>query len=56
MYISEILRTAKPSLSFEVFPPKTDDTYGTVSQSVGELASLKPDFMSVTYGGRGWDF
>lgn len=53
MYISEILRTAKPSLSFEVFPPKTDDTYGTVSQSVGELASLKPDFMSVTYGAGG---
>lgn len=53
MYISEILRTRTPSLSFEVFPPKTDDTYETVKRSVGELASLKPDFMSVTYGAGG---
>ena len=53
MRISEILISKKPSLSFEIFPPKTDDAYETVKSSVTELAALKPDFMSVTYGAGG---
>ncbi|NLT12223.1 MAG: methylenetetrahydrofolate reductase [NAD(P)H] [Clostridiaceae bacterium] len=53
MYISELLKGNQPSISFEVFPPKTDDAYEMVTRSVGELASLKPDFMSVTYGAGG---
>ena len=41
------------SLSFEVFPPKTDDAFDSVEQAVHEIAALKPAFMSVTYGAGG---
>ena len=40
-------------LSFEVFPPKTSDKFEGVWQAVEEIAALKPDFMSVTYGAGG---
>lgn len=53
MKISDILAKGKPTLSFEVFPPKTADLYESVEQAVEEIASLKPDFMSVTYGAGG---
>jgi methylenetetrahydrofolate reductase (NADPH) len=41
------------SLSFEVFPPKTDDVYDGVKTATEEIAALKPAFMSVTYGAGG---
>lgn len=53
MKISEILKQNKPSLSFEVFPPKTDTVYESVAKAVDEIADLKPSFMSVTYGAGG---
>jgi len=53
MKISEILKQNKPSLSIEVFPPKTDSLYESVSKAVDEIATLKPSFMSVTYGAGG---
>lgn len=53
MKISDILAKGKPTLSFEVFPPKTADLYESVEHAVEEIASLKPDFMSVTYGAGG---
>ncbi len=53
MKISEILRGNKASLSFEVFPPKTDSAFESVKNAVSEIASLKPAFMSVTYGAGG---
>ena len=53
MKISEILAKGKPTLSFEVFPPKTADLYQSVENAVEEIAALKPDFMSVTYGAGG---
>lgn len=53
MKISEILRGNKASLSFEVFPPKTDTAFESVKDAVSEIASLKPAFMSVTYGAGG---
>ncbi len=53
MKISEILAENKPTLSFEVFPPKTDDTYDTVKYATENIAALKPSFMSVTYGAGG---
>lgn len=53
MRISDILKQDKVTLSFEVFPPKTSSTYETVAQATQEIAALKPDFMSVTYGAGG---
>ncbi|HIY21808.1 MAG TPA: methylenetetrahydrofolate reductase [NAD(P)H] [Candidatus Flavonifractor merdigallinarum] len=53
MKIIDILRQDRPTLSFEVFPPKTSDSYETVAQATQEIAALRPDFMSVTYGAGG---
>jgi methylenetetrahydrofolate reductase (NADPH) len=41
------------AVSFEFFPPKTEAMAETLWQSVGELAPLKPAFVSVTYGAGG---
>ena len=53
MKISEILKSDRISLSFEVFPPKTSETYESIKKSALEIAKLNPDFMSVTYGAGG---
>ena len=53
MKISDILSSEKISLSFEVFPPKTSETYESIKESALEIAKLNPDFMSVTYGAGG---
>lgn len=53
MKVIDIIKGDKPSLSFEVFPPKTTDKYESVSAATGEIARLKPSFMSVTYGAGG---
>lgn len=53
MKISEVLKTDKVTLSMEVFPPKTTTAAEKVNESVKKIASLKPDFMSVTYGAAG---
>ena len=53
MKIVDIIKGDKPSLSFEVFPPKTSDTFDTVKEATEKIAKLKPSFMSVTYGAGG---
>lgn len=53
MKITDIITQSKPSLSFEVFPPKTSDKYETVSNAVNEIAKLSPSYISVTYGAGG---
>ncbi|MGN0372805.1 MAG: methylenetetrahydrofolate reductase [NAD(P)H] [Enterocloster sp.] len=53
MKIRDILAQGKPTLSFEVFPPKTEDAYDSVEKAAAEIAKLKPSFMSVTYGAGG---
>lgn len=53
MKLSEMLNSEKLSLSFEVFPPKTDSSFESVQKAVFEIAELKPSFMSVTYGAGG---
>jgi len=51
--ISDLLASKPVTLSFEVFPPKTDDGYESVAQTVTALSALKPDYISVTYGAGG---
>lgn len=53
MKIIDKLKQDKVTLSFEVFPPKTSDTYESVAKATQEIAALRPDFMSVTYGAGG---
>ncbi len=47
------LFSGKFSLSFEVFPPKTDTAFESVKTATEEIAKLRPSFMSVTYGAGG---
>ncbi len=53
MKIIDILKNDTPKLSFEVFPPKTDSSVNTVKSAAEEIATLRPAFMSVTYGAGG---
>ena len=53
MKISDILSRDKCSVSFEVFPPKTDTAFDSVKTATEEIAKLRPSFMSVTYGAGG---
>ncbi len=53
MKIAELLKNDKLSLSFEVFPPKTEMGFDSVKGATEEIARLRPAFMSVTYGAGG---
>ncbi|HJA94411.1 MAG TPA: methylenetetrahydrofolate reductase [NAD(P)H] [Candidatus Eisenbergiella merdipullorum] len=51
--IKDIFKDKKPTLSFEVFPPKKEDDFANAFSVMDALAVLKPDFISVTYGAGG---
>lgn len=53
MKLTDILTKQELSVSFEVFPPKTDSVYDSVKKSTEEIAKLSPAFVSVTYGAGG---
>ena len=53
MKIIDLLNQEKLSLSFEVFPPKTETSFESVKIATEEIAKLHPAFMSVTYGAGG---
>lgn len=53
MKISDIYKIKKHTISFEFFPPKTDDGERKLFDVVRELKVLKPAFISVTYGAMG---
>lgn len=53
MKLTEIFKRNGFSLSFEVFPPKTDTAFESVRSATEEIARLSPSFMSVTYGAGG---
>jgi methylenetetrahydrofolate reductase (NADPH) len=43
----------RPAISFEFFPPKTEEMERNLWDVVSRLAPLAPDFVSVTYGAGG---
>ena len=53
MKLIDMIRDERLSLSFEVFPPKTDAAFEEVLRATEEIARLKPSFVSVTYGAGG---
>lgn len=53
MYIKDIFENKKHVLSFEVFPPKQENTIDSVTKAIDQMSSLPIDYMSVTYGAGG---
>jgi methylenetetrahydrofolate reductase (NADPH) len=53
MRIDEILAATGPVFSFEFFPPKTEAGERNLYDALGELRTLDPAFVSVTYGAGG---
>ncbi len=53
MKINQLL-AQRPTLSFEIFPPKKESgDLASIYDTIAQLAELKPDFISVTYGAGG---
>ena len=53
MHITDIIRGNPPTFSFEFFPPKTPEAAETLYQTISDLESYMPHFVSVTYGAGG---
>lgn len=53
MRITEILKAAYPSFSFEFFPPKSAEGEANLWAALQDLKELRPSFVSVTYGAGG---
>ena len=53
MRIDRLFGLGLPTISFEFFPPKNDGGWAQLYQAIGELHSLKPSYVSVTYGAGG---
>ena len=47
------LLASGPTVSFEFFPPATDDALRALEKNLDALAELRPSFVSVTYGAGG---
>jgi methylenetetrahydrofolate reductase (NADPH) len=52
MRVDELLARGR-TLSFEFFPPKTDEAQVQLNDTISELTPLHPNFFSVTYGAQG---
>jgi methylenetetrahydrofolate reductase (NADPH) len=53
MLMKDVLNQDSTSLSFEFFPPKTQQGWQRLFENIAELAPLKPSSVSVTYGAGG---
>ena len=53
MKIVDIAGGRAPSLSFEIFPPKSTTALSDVKDAARRIAAIGPSFMSVTYGAGG---
>lgn len=51
--MKDFFEAGKPTLSFEIFPPKGKGDLSSVFSTVDALASLSPNLISVTYGAGG---
>jgi len=53
MHIADIFAESRITCSFEFFPPRSSEAAEQLFQSIAQLESLKPSFVSVTYGAGG---
>lgn len=51
--VRDILSTTGTTFSFEFFPPKTQEAWDTLFQTIADLRPLNPSWVSVTYGAGG---
>lgn len=51
--ITDIFKVRHQTFSFELFPPKTENASTQLVKTIADLALLKPDFISCTYGAGG---
>ncbi|BEL09064.1 methylenetetrahydrofolate reductase [NAD(P)H] [Actinoplanes sichuanensis] len=51
--VGDLVRGSTPTFSFEFFPPKTPVGEERLWQAIRELESLRPSFVSITYGSGG---
>ena len=53
MHINDILSESNPTFSFEFFPPKTAEAADKLYETIRDLETCNPSFVSVTYGAGG---
>lgn len=53
MHIRDIFAAHQTTFSFEFFPPKNEASAEALYHSIAQLESLRPSFVSVTYGAGG---
>jgi methylenetetrahydrofolate reductase (NADPH) len=53
MHIAELFQKYHTTFSFEFFPPRSDEASEQLFEEIRKLESLKPTFVSVTYGAGG---
>lgn len=53
MTIRDLLTAPAPTLSYELFPPRTPAAEDALWDTIARLAATRPDFASITYGASG---
>jgi methylenetetrahydrofolate reductase (NADPH) len=53
MGLGDFFKGTKKGLSFELFPPKTEEGVAPLLTTVGDLMKFEPDFFTCTYGAGG---
>jgi methylenetetrahydrofolate reductase (NADPH) len=54
MKVTDLWKTStKPTLSFELFPARSDKAAANLEKAIDKLVALNPDFVSVTFGAGG---
>ena len=53
MRIDQLLHRGLPTISFEFFPPKTEEGFASLYRTIDDLHPLRPSYVSVTYGAGG---
>lgn len=53
MHILDAFESQRTTFSFEFFPPRTTEAADDLFRNIAELESLRPTFVSVTYGAGG---
>lgn len=51
--IDALFKAGRPTMSFEFFPPKTEEGHNLLLTAIEELRPLSPDFVSITRTGTG---
>ena len=53
MHITDIINKGRPTFSFEFFPPKSERASESLFETIKDLESLAPSYVSITYGAGG---